>query len=90
MLGDLYRTLPPEGVKIALVLFLAFLLGLDREERKTTGAASAFGGVRTFPLIGLIGYATKVTVAVFPLAVPLSDSLPTPASVGNGRDSHNG
>jgi hypothetical protein len=52
--GDLYRALPPEGVKIALVLFLAFLLGLEREERKPTGTAYAFGGVRTFPLIGLI------------------------------------
>jgi uncharacterized membrane protein (DUF4010 family) len=60
MLSDFYRTLPPEGVKIALVLFLAFLLGLEREEHKTTGTAYAFGGVRTFPLIGLIGYATTI------------------------------
>jgi uncharacterized membrane protein (DUF4010 family) len=55
---DLYRALPPEGVKIMLVLFLAFLLGLEREEHKATVAEYAFGGVRTFPLIGLIGYAT--------------------------------
>jgi uncharacterized membrane protein (DUF4010 family) len=60
VLGDLYQTLPPEGLKIALVLFLAFLLGLEREERKTAGMAYAFGGVRTFPLIGLIGYATTI------------------------------
>ena len=60
MLGDLYRTLPPEGVKIALVSFLAFLLRLEREGRKTAGTAYAFGGVRTFPLIGLIGYATTI------------------------------
>ena len=29
---DLYRMLPSEGIKILLVLFLAFLLGLEREE----------------------------------------------------------
>ena len=38
-----------------LVLFLSFLLGLEREEHKVAGHYS-FGGVRTFPLIGLIGY----------------------------------
>jgi uncharacterized membrane protein (DUF4010 family) len=54
---DLYRLLPPEGVKILLVLFLAFLLGFEREEHKASGVEYAFGGVRTFPLIGLIGYA---------------------------------
>ena len=53
---DLYRWLPPEGVKIALVLALSFLIGLEREEHHTTEFRS-FGGVRTFPLIGLIGYA---------------------------------
>jgi uncharacterized membrane protein (DUF4010 family) len=52
---DLYRMLPPEGIKILLVLFLAFLPGLEREEHKQ--ATYAFGGVRAFPLIGLIGYA---------------------------------
>ena len=31
---DLYRWLPPEGVKILLVLFLSFLIGLEREEHK--------------------------------------------------------
>lgn len=53
---DLYLLLPPEGFKILLVLFLSFLVGLEREEHKTDHAYS-FGGVRTFPLIGLIGYA---------------------------------
>lgn len=52
---QLYQLLPPEAVKIVLVLFLSFLLGLEREERKAAGSYS-FGGVRTFPLIGLIGY----------------------------------
>jgi uncharacterized membrane protein (DUF4010 family) len=54
---DPYRGLPPEGVKIALVLSLSFLIGLEREEHKTSAESYSFGGVRTFPLIGLIGYA---------------------------------
>lgn len=48
--------LPPEGVHILFVLFLSFLIGLEREERKASDDHYAFGGVRTFPLIGLIGY----------------------------------
>jgi uncharacterized membrane protein (DUF4010 family) len=53
---ELYQHLPPEAVKIVLVLFLSFLVGLEREERKAAAGAYYFGGVRTFPLIGLIGY----------------------------------
>jgi hypothetical protein len=56
-LMDPYRWLPPEGVKIVLVLSLSFLIGLEREEHKTSVESYSFGGVRTFPLIGLIGYA---------------------------------
>jgi uncharacterized membrane protein (DUF4010 family) len=56
VLTDLYRLLPPEGVKILLVLFLAFLTGLEREERHASKAEYSFGGVRTYPLIGLIAY----------------------------------
>jgi uncharacterized membrane protein (DUF4010 family) len=46
----------PEWVQILFVLFLSFLIGLEREERKDTDDHYSFGGVRTFPLIGLIGY----------------------------------
>ncbi len=53
---ELYQRLPPEVLKIALVLFLSFLIGLEREEHKLTDRTYSFGGVRTFPLIGLIGY----------------------------------
>lgn len=53
---ELYQRLPPEVLKVALVLFLSFLIGLEREEHKLTDRTYAFGGVRTFPLIGLIGY----------------------------------
>jgi uncharacterized membrane protein (DUF4010 family) len=54
--SDLYRLLPPEGVKILLVLFLSFLTGLEREERREGTGQFSFGGVRTYPLIGLIAY----------------------------------
>jgi uncharacterized membrane protein (DUF4010 family) len=53
---ELYQRLPPEAVKIVLVLFLSFLVGLEREEHKAAVGSYSFGGVRTFPLIGLIGY----------------------------------
>ena len=53
---ELYRSLPPAAVQILLVLFLSFLIGLEREEHKTAVGQYGFGGVRTFPLIGLIGY----------------------------------
>jgi uncharacterized membrane protein (DUF4010 family) len=53
---DLLRLFPAEGSKILLVLFLSFLIGLEREERKANPERYSFGGVRTFPLIGLIGY----------------------------------
>ena len=49
--------LPPDAVNLLLVLFLSFLIGLEREERKAAAERYAFGGVRTFPLIGLIAYA---------------------------------
>jgi uncharacterized membrane protein (DUF4010 family) len=52
--------LPAEGIKIVLVLFLSFLVGLEREEHKTTNSHYSFGGVRTYPLIGLIGYAVAL------------------------------
>ena len=54
---DVYKWLPQEGVKIVLVLFLSFLTGFEREERRGGPDHYAFGGVRTFPIIGLIGYA---------------------------------
>lgn len=57
---ELYQRLPPDAVKIFLVLFLSFLIGLEREEQKATGTAYFFGGVRAFPLIGLLGYSLAV------------------------------
>ena len=47
---------PPEILRLSLVLFLSFLIGLEREELKRDGRRT-FGGVRTFPIIGLVAYA---------------------------------
>ena len=71
MLTDLYRLLPPEGVKILLVLFLAFLTGLEREERRTGTGQFSFGGVRTYPLIGLIAYGISFLAggAILPVTI---------------------
>ena len=57
---DFSHWLPPEAAKILLVLSLSFLIGLEREEHAASGEHYSFGGVRTFPLIGLIGYAVAL------------------------------
>ncbi len=51
------KVIPPDVFKIVLVLFLGFLIGIEREEHKASGDTYSFGGVRTFPLIALIGFA---------------------------------
>jgi MgtC family len=68
---QLYSWLPPEAVKIILVLFLSFLVGLEREEHKAASEHYAFGGVRTFPLIGLLGYSLALLsgAQLIPLAL---------------------
>ena len=53
---QIFPHLPPDAVKIFLVLFLSFLIGLEREDHKAQSGTYSFGGVRTFPLIGLLGY----------------------------------
>jgi len=52
--------MPAEGRQLLIVLFLSFLVGLEREERKASDDRVSFGGVRTFPLIGLIGFSVAV------------------------------
>jgi uncharacterized membrane protein (DUF4010 family) len=56
MLEHFSQYMSSQAVKIAIVLFLSFLIGLEREEHKAEGEHYSFGGVRTFPLIGLVGY----------------------------------
>jgi uncharacterized membrane protein (DUF4010 family) len=63
MLKELLRIVPPDALAIALVLALAFFIGLEREEHKQREPAYAFGGVRTFPLIGLVSYALALISA---------------------------
>jgi len=70
----LLQIFPPEGVKIVLTLFLCFLIGLEREEHRASpegGKRYGFGGVRAFPLIGLIGYSMALLSGsgILPLTV---------------------
>ena len=67
---DLTQQISPDAIKIVLVLFLSFLIGLEREERKGAGRSYSFGGVRTFPLIGLVGYSSAVVSG--PQMLPLA------------------
>ncbi len=60
-----------DALKIALVLALSFLIGLEREERKVREVQYAFGGVRTFPLIGLVGFALAMICGTQPLPIAL-------------------
>ncbi len=69
---DLWQTIPPDAFKIVLVLFLSFLLGLEHEEHKTQGSY-AFGGIRTFPQIGLMGYV--ISTLSGPSLLPLAAGL---------------
>lgn len=50
MANDLFHLIPADGTKILLVLFLSFLIGLEREG-KINPERYSFGGVRTFPLM---------------------------------------
>jgi uncharacterized membrane protein (DUF4010 family) len=51
-------TFPSEdALRLVIVLALSLLVGFEREEQKIENGAYRFGGVRTFPLIGLTGFA---------------------------------
>jgi len=52
----MWTLIPKPAIQVALVLALSFLIGFEREERKQLEGALMFGGVRTFPLIGLVSY----------------------------------
>jgi uncharacterized membrane protein (DUF4010 family) len=65
--------MPPEGAKIIVVLFLSFLTGLEREEHKAGAEHYSFGGVRTYPLIGLLGYSLALLSG--PQLVPVALGL---------------
>jgi uncharacterized membrane protein (DUF4010 family) len=65
--------LPREATKILLTLAFSALIGLEREEQKATVDKFIFGGVRTYPLIGLLGYA--LTMVSGPQLVPAAIGL---------------
>jgi uncharacterized membrane protein (DUF4010 family) len=48
--------LPHQGLQILFVFFLTFVIGLEREGKKSEDDHLSFGGVRTYPLFGLIGF----------------------------------
>jgi hypothetical protein len=57
-MGDtLLQFIPKQGAEILFALFLSFLIGLEREEQKLISEQDRFGGVRNFPLLGVLGYA---------------------------------
>lgn len=72
-MNELIAMVPPDGIKIVLTLFLCFLIGLEREEHKAD-APYSFGGVRTFPMIGLLGYGLALLSAgsLLPLSLGLA------------------
>jgi uncharacterized membrane protein (DUF4010 family) len=57
MPADSLTLLPADAARIAIVLALSLLVGFEREEQKLENGTYRFGGVRTFPLLGLTGYA---------------------------------
>lgn len=69
MVKDFFNIFPSEALKILLLLFLSSLIGLEREEHKSKGASYTFGGIRTFPLIGLIGYITAFLTKLNPIGI---------------------
>lgn len=47
----------PVGVRLVLALALGFLVGLERESARADNRRLIFGGVRTFPIVSLFGFA---------------------------------
>ncbi|MFB3850589.1 MAG: MgtC/SapB family protein [Acidobacteriota bacterium] len=66
---DFLQLVPAEALKIVMVLFLSSLIGIEREEHKSKATSYTFGGIRTFPLIGLIGYMTAYLTNLNPIGI---------------------
>jgi len=65
--------LPPDLAAFLLTLAISLLIGFEREEYRDDRPGSFFGGVRTYPLIGLSGF---LLALVFPKsAVPFATGL---------------
>lgn len=54
-LSELKSLFPHEILSIFITLALSFLIGLEREEHQSR-TVYKFGGVRTFPIMGICGY----------------------------------
>lgn len=68
----LFTQLPPELAGFAITLGLALLIGFEREEKRADDPIGFFGGIRTFPLIGLGGFLLLETFeSPIPFAVGL-------------------
>jgi len=71
-MDTLLQHLPPELAGFAVTLGLSLLIGFEREEQRPTNSAGFFGGIRTFPMIGLAGF---LLVEVFDSDVPFAVGL---------------
>jgi uncharacterized membrane protein (DUF4010 family) len=73
MTFPIFTLISPDAFKILLVIFLSFLIGLEREEQRSIAGKHIFGGVRTYPLIGLLGYGMALVSSgqMIPLAAGL-------------------
>lgn len=67
-----FELIPPDVEKLGLVLLLSFLIGLEHEEhRRANLPRYLFGGVRTFPLLGILGYTAALLAPQYPLVLPV-------------------
>lgn len=72
-MGTVAQHLPPDLAGLLLALAISLLIGFEREEYRDDRPGSFFGGVRTYPLIGLSGFLLAVA---FPAsAVPFATGL---------------
>jgi len=71
---ELGAEVPAQALQLLLVLALGLLIGLEREGHKAEWKFGTFGGVRTFPLIGLLGYGLALisNQGLFPIAAGLA------------------
>jgi len=71
-MDTLFQHLPPELAGFAVTLALSLLIGFEREEQRPANSAGFFGGIRTFPMIGLAGF---LLVKVFDSPIPFAVGL---------------
>ena len=65
--GDLLDLLQ----RVSIALMIGLLIGIERERRKQKGERT-FAGIRTFPLISLLGFLAALTASFTSIAVYIS------------------